>query len=134
LLVPNKKPKPSSNLIIAVNPFNMTLSDQDFREEYKPIQIPASYVINDSLENRAIFALATLGEAIGDEVFIKMKEFEPGIKEVTIKFIKQYLFTLYEKGLLKGDKKESSIRYNLSKIIDPNQGYVDPDLLSPGLD
>ena len=112
----------------------MTLSDQDFREEYKPIQIPASYVINDSLENRAIFALATLGEASGDEVFIKMKEFEPGIKEVTIKFIKQYLFTLYEKGLLKGDKKESSIRYNLSKIIDPNQGYVDPDLLSPGLD
>ncbi|MEJ7692315.1 hypothetical protein [Daejeonella sp.] len=112
----------------------MTLSDQAFREEFKPIQIPASYVLSDTLENRAIFALASLGEANGDEVFEKVREFEPGIKEVTIKFIKQYLFTLYEKGLLKGNKVGSSIRYNLSKITDPNEGYVDPDLLSPGLD
>lgn len=112
----------------------MTLSDQDFREEFKPIFIPASYDVTDTLENRAIFALASLGEANGDEVFDKMKEFEPGIKEVTIKFIKQYLFTLFEKGLLKGNKEGNSIRYNLSKITDPNEGYVDPDLLSPGLD
>ncbi len=112
----------------------MTLSDQDFREEFKPIQIPASYDVNDSLENRAIFALATLGEANGDEVFGKIREYEPGIKEVTIKFIKQYLFTLYEKGLLKGSKEGNSIRYNLSKITDPNKGYIDPNLLAPGLD
>ncbi len=112
----------------------MTLSDQAFREEFKPIHIPPSYDLSDSLENRAIFALASLGEANGDEVFEKIREFEPGIKEVTIKFIKQYLFTLYEKGLLKGNKVGSGIRYNLSKITDPNKGYVDPDLLSPGLD
>ncbi len=112
----------------------MTLSDQDFREEFKPIQIPASYDISDSLENRAIFALANLGEANGDEVFKKMRAYEPGIKEVTIKFIKQYLFTLYEKGLLKGTKEGSSIRYNLSKITEPNKGFVDPDRLAPGLD
>ena len=88
----------------------MTLTDQDFREEFKPIQIPASYDISDTLESRAIFALANLGEANGDEVFEKMKELDPGIKEVTIKFVKQYLFTLYEKGLLKGTKEGSSIR------------------------
>ncbi|SKB75843.1 hypothetical protein [Daejeonella lutea] len=112
----------------------MTLSDQQFREEFKPIVIPSSYDLSDSLENRAIFALASLGEANGDEVFEKIREYEPGIKEVTIKFIKQYLFTLYEKGLLKGNKEGSSIKYNLSKITDPNKGYVDPDLLAPGLD
>ena len=112
----------------------MTLSDKDFRDEYKPIKIPASYEITDSLENRAIFALASLGEANGDEVFEKIREFEPGIKEVTIKFIKQYLFSLYEKGLLKGNKEGSSIRYNLSKITEPNDGYIDPDRLAPGLD
>lgn len=112
----------------------MTLSDKDFRDEYKPIQIPASYKLSDSLEDRAIFALASLGEANGDEVFEKIREFEPSIKEVTIKFIKQYLFTLYEKGLLKGNKEGSSIRYNLSKITAPNEGYVDPDRLAPGLD
>jgi hypothetical protein len=112
----------------------MTLSDHDFREEFKPIAIPASYDLNDTLENRALFALASLGEANGDEVFGKMRAFEPNIKEVTTKFIKQYLFTLYEKGLLKGNKNGSSIRYNLSKITVPNDGYVDPDLLKPGLD
>lgn len=112
----------------------MTLSDKDFRDEYKPILIPASYELNDSLENRAIFALASLGEANGDEVFEKIREFEPNIKEVTIKFINQYLFSLYEKGLLKGNKEGNSIRYNLSKITVPNDGYVDPDRLAPGLD
>lgn len=112
----------------------MTLSDQDFREEFKPIQIPASYDPNDSLENRIIFALATLGEANGDEVFEKLREYEPDIKELNVKFVKQYLFTLYEKGLLKGHKVETSIRYDLSKITDPNKGYTDPELLAPGLD
>lgn len=112
----------------------MTLSDQDFREEFKPLHIPASYNVGDTLENRAIFALASLGEANGDEVFEKIREFEPAIKEVTIKFIKQYLFSLYEKGLLKGNREGSSIRYNLSKITSSNKGNVDPDLLSPGLD
>ncbi len=112
----------------------MTLSDQQFRDEFKPITIPSSYDLTDTLENKAIFALASLGEASGDEVFEKIREFEPNIKEVTIKFIKQYLFTLYEKGLLKGNKEASSVRYNLSKITDPNEGYVNPDLLAPGLD
>ncbi|MES2874082.1 MAG: hypothetical protein V4708_10195 [Bacteroidota bacterium] len=112
----------------------MAISDQDFREEFKPIQIPASYDLSDTLESRAIFALANLGEGNGDEVFKKMLELEPGIKGVTIKFIKQYLFTLYEKGLLKGVKEGNSIRYNLSKITEPNEGYVDPDKLAPGRD
>jgi hypothetical protein len=112
----------------------MTLSDKDFREEFKPIQIPASYDMHDSLENRVIFALASLGEANSDEVFSKLKEYEPGILEATIKFIKQYLFTLYQKGLLKGNKEGSSIRYNLGKITNPDQGYMDPDLPAPGPD
>ncbi|MBC7757481.1 MAG: hypothetical protein H7069_01385 [Phormidesmis sp. FL-bin-119] len=112
----------------------MTLSDKDFRKEFKPLQIPASYDISDTLENRTIYALASLGEANSDEVFKKMLEFEPNIQKVTIKFIKQYLFTLYEKELLRGNKEGNSIRYNLSKITKPNEGFVDPERLAPGLD
>lgn len=112
----------------------MTPSKKDFREEFKPLQIPASYDITDSLENRTVYALASLGEANSDEVFKKMLEFEPNIQKVTIKFIKQYLFTLYEKELLKGTKEGNNIRYNLSKITEPNKGNVDPDGLAPGLD
>lgn len=112
----------------------MSLSDQEFRESFKPLHIPSTYDVHDTLENRTIFALASLGEATGDEVFKKIKEYEPGIKEVTIKFIKQYLFTLYEKGLLKGQKDGPGVRYNLSKITHVNKGFIDPELLSPGLD
>ena len=112
----------------------MTPSEKDFREEFKPLQIPASYDITDTLENRTVYALASLGEANSDEVFRKMLEFEPNIQKVTIKFIKQYLFTLYEKRLLKGTKEGNSIRYNLSKITEPNKGNADPDRLSPNLD
>lgn len=112
----------------------MTPSEKDFREEFKPLQIPASYDITDTLENRTVYALASLGEANSDEVFKKMLEFEPNIQKVTIKFIKQYLFTLYEKGLLKGNKEGNSIRYNLSKITEPNKVNVDPDRLAPDLD
>ena len=112
----------------------MTPSEKNFREEFNPLQIPASYDITDSLENRTVYVLASLGEANSDEVFKKMLEFEPNIQKVTIKFIKQYLFTLYEKGLLKGTKEGNSIRYNLGKITEPNNGNVDPDGLAPSLD
>ncbi len=112
----------------------MTLSDQDFREEFKPLYIPPAYDTSDSLENRVIFALASIQEGSAEDVFRKLKQFDPGIQEVTVKFIKKYLFHLYDKGLLKGNKGDGTLIYNLSKITDPNKGYVDPDRLAPGLD
>ena len=112
----------------------MTLSDQDFREEFKPLHIPSSYDPGDSLENRVIFALASIEEGSAEEVFKKLRDFEPGIQEVTVKFIKKHLFHLFDKGLLKGNKGNGTLVYNLSKITDPNKGYVDPELLAPGLD
>lgn len=112
----------------------MTLSDQDFREEFKPIYIPASYDAGDTLENRVIFALASLEEGSAEQVFAKLKDFESGIQNVTLKFIKRHLFNLYDKGLLKGNKDNEKLIYNLSKITDSNTGYVNPELLAPGLD
>lgn len=112
----------------------MTLSDQDFREEFKPVYIPASYDVGDTLENRVIFALASLEQGSAEEVFTKLKEFEPGIQNVTLKFIKRHLYNLYDKGLLKGNKDNGELIYNLSKMTNSNKGYVNPDLLAPGLD
>ena len=110
----------------------MSTSDQDFREEFKPLHIPSSYNENDSEEDRVIFALANLGEGSAEEVSSKLKEF--GSADIRPERIEELLHHFYDKGLLKGNEESGTLVYNLSKITDPNKGYVDPDLLAPGLD
>src|SRR4051812_4828315 len=108
----------------------MALSDDDFREEYKPLHIPATYHPDDTQENKVIYALAQLGEATANEVIDKLEELESGVKnEQLIAFTKQVLSNLYDKGLLKGEERNGELHYNLSKITHANDGEVDPDLL-----
>ncbi len=59
----------------------MALSDEEFREEYKPIQIPSAYFTDDTQENKIIFALSELGEGTAAEVIGKLEELEPNIKD-----------------------------------------------------
>jgi len=113
----------------------MTATDQDFRDEFKPIHIPTSYHPSDTQENKIIYALAQLGDATADDVVSKLEEIEPGVKDEQLKAITcKVLDTLYEKGLLKGTDQGGIMHYNLSKITHANDGAVDPDLLAPGLD
>lgn len=113
----------------------MTRSDEDFREEYKPLQIPAAYHLDDTQENKIIYALAHLGTGTDAEVVDKLEELEAGIKsEQLIAITSQVLTHLYEKGLIKGEDIRGEMHYNLSKITRPNEGSVDPELLAPGLD
>jgi hypothetical protein len=113
----------------------MELSDEDFREEYKPLHIPAAYHPDDTQENKVIYALAQLGEATANEVIDKLEELETGIKnQQLIAFTNKVLTDLYDKGLLKGEEIQGEMHYNLSKITHANDGDVDPDLLAPGLD
>ncbi len=112
----------------------MALSDKQFREEFKPLAIPSSYNPNDSRENKVIYSLAMLGQGSSKEVIKKLEELEPGNKGASVsEDTEEILRNLYDKGLIKGNKLDGELRYDLSKITDPNQGFVDPKLLAPGL-
>ena len=113
----------------------MALTDEEFREEYKPLQIPAHYDAADTQENKIIYALAQLGEGTVTDVIAKLEILEPGITDEQLTAITKHVLThLYDKGLLKGTDEHGAMRYNLSKITQANDGAVDPDLLAPGLD
>ena len=113
----------------------MTLSDEQFREEFKPLQIPAVYSTEDEFTDKVLYALAQLGEATSHEVLAKLEELEPGIRnDLLFEKINEYLTGQFNKGLLNGGKKEGLVTFNLSKITQANEGSVDPDLLAPGVD
>ena len=113
----------------------MTLSDDSFREAYKPLHIPAHYDVHASEQDRVLFALAQIGMGTVTDVATEMAQLESGIDVDSFKVIAGDVLThLYELGLLKGSDSSGEMEYNLSKITHANDGSVDPDLLSPGLD
>lgn len=113
----------------------MTLSDEQFREEFKPLQIPAEFSVNDTQEDKILYALAVLEEATVKEVADKLEELQPGIRnEQLLDSTGGYLDQQFSKGLLNGGDKDGIMYYNLSKVTKTNEGSVDPDLLAPGLD
>jgi hypothetical protein len=113
----------------------MTLSDDSFREAYKPLHIPAHYDINDPEQDRVLFALAQIGKGTVTDVAAEMAQLETGVDMDSFKVIASDVLTyLYELGLLKGSEVNNEMEYNLSKITHANDGAVDPNLLAPGLD
>jgi predicted transcriptional regulator len=113
----------------------MVLSDEEFREAYKPLQVPAHFDPADSQENKIIYALAQLGECTADTVIGELEKLESDIADKQfIAFTKTALSGLYDKGHLTGHEKDGTIYYNLHKITQANGGGVNPDLLAPGLD
>lgn len=113
----------------------MTMTDDSFREAYKPLHIPAHYDIHDSEQDRVLFALAQIGKGTAANVATEMAQLEPGIDTESFKVIAGDVMNhLYEQGLLKGSQVSNEMEYNLSKITHANDGAVDPDLLAPGLD
>lgn len=113
----------------------MELTDEQFREEFKPLQIPSAFPENGNLEDKILFALAACGEAGVGEVCDKLVELEPSLetKELPEK-VSNYLTNAFDKGLLNGGERKEGRVFNLSKITHANKGAVDPDLLAPGLD
>ena len=113
----------------------MTMSDDKFREAYKPLHIPAHYDMHDSEQDRVLFALAQIGIGTANDVATEMSQLEAGIDVESFKVIAADVLThLYDQGLLKGSEINGEMEYNLSKITHANDGAVDPDLLAPGLD
>ena len=113
----------------------MSMSDEDFREAYKPLYIPAHYNIHDNVQNRTLFALAQIGIGTVTDVATEMAQLEDGIDVESFKVIAEEVLTrLYEQGLLKAHEINGEMEYDLSKITQANDGAVDPNLLAPGLD
>ena len=92
----------------------MSTTDQDFREEFKPLHIPSSYNNADPEEDRIIFALATLGEGTSEEVFAQLRELDPGINNLNPESVEVLLNHFYDKGLLKGNDENGKL-----------EGYLD---------
>ena len=113
----------------------MALTDKQFREEFKPLHVPASYVESATQQDKILFALAQLGEATGEEVLVKLGELDPGINDPQmIEGTEEFLKAAFDKGLLNGGERNGRMHYNLNKVTSANEGAVDPDLLTPGLD
>ncbi|MBC7745572.1 MAG: hypothetical protein H7096_10755 [Flavobacterium sp.] len=103
----------------------MTLSDQEFREEFKPLHVPASFHPENLIEDKIVFALAQISEGNSTQVIEKLEELEPGIKnEQLIQKVTEFLKDKFDKGLLNGSAKDGQNYYNLSKITNPNKGSV----------
>lgn len=113
----------------------MSISDEAFREVFKPLYVPANYVANDSDENKIVYALAQLGEATPDEVALELSRIDHSVDTERVKMIAlSILNDLYSKGLISGSEVAGAMQYNLNKITEANDGAVNPDLLAPGLD
>lgn len=111
------------------------MNDQQFREAYQPLQVPAHFDQKSDLAEQTLFALAQLGKATADEVVIKLKEMRNANDEKSfVAGVHQLLTEWYEKGLIAGIEENSELQYSLQKITESNDGKVNPDLLAPGLD
>lgn len=101
----------------------MKLSDEEFREEYKPLHIPSHFEVQDTQQNKAIYALAQIGEGTADGVLKELETLQPGIvNEQITALVKTILADLFDKGLLKGEEHHGQMHYNLSKITEANDG------------
>ncbi len=113
----------------------MSISDQEFREEFKPLHIPSHYDKNDTEQNKIVFALAQIGEGTAEAVKNELAKLD---NTINLEYFKTAsaatLMHLFDKGLIKGDDIDGETHYNLSKITHANDGEVNPDLLAPGLD
>lgn len=106
----------------------MTLTDEEFREEYKPLHVPAHYDTADTLQNKMIFALAEIGDGTAEDVIAELEKLEPGVgDEQNRAFVKTTLASLFDHGHLTGSEKKGHMNYNLSKITQANDGKTEPN-------
>jgi hypothetical protein len=111
------------------------MTDKEFREEYKPLQVPAHFDAEADISEQTLYALGQLGSATADEVSTKLKELHNNDagKDI-IAAVHLILTEWHTKGLIAAADENGGLRYSLQKITEANDGHVNPDLLAPGLD
>lgn len=106
----------------------MSISDEEFREEFKPLHIPAHFKDAITEQDKVVFALAQIGRGTAADVNKQLLNNGSNINAEAV------LTHFFNKGLIKGEEDNGVMNYNLSKITHGNDGAVNPGLLAPGLD
>jgi hypothetical protein len=113
----------------------MSISDESFREAFKPLHIPAHYQDANNDQDKVVYALAQLGQGSADDVTAKLAQLDNSlIIETFTPVAASILNNLFDKGLIKGALIAGKTHYDLSKITEANDGAVNPDMLATGLD
>jgi hypothetical protein len=111
------------------------MTDEEFREQHKPLQVAASYQEAQTVSDKIIFALADIGEGTSEDVIRHLEQLDPEADHKNmIAETHRVLTELYEGGRVTGHEENGDLVYNLHKITQANDGSVNPDLLAPGLD
>jgi len=111
------------------------MTDEQFREEHKPIHVPAHFADAQTPTDKVIFALADQGEATAEQIIRRLEELEPSAEDKPlIAGTRQLLNELSNKGAISLIERNGELVYHLHKITRANDGTVDRDLLAPGLD
>jgi len=91
----------------------------------QPLQVPARYEAEGSIEEQVVFALADLGEGTAVEVAEHWLALDPGLSLETCRTrSEQVLADLHEKGLVNASEGPP-LRYNLVKETRPHRGRVE---------
>jgi hypothetical protein len=101
------------------------MDDTEFKDQYKPIPVPARFTDANRLQDQVIFALAENGQGTADEITKTLESLIPDApnKEV-IANVHHVLSGLYEKGLIAGRESNGNLIYSLQKITQANSGKV----------
>jgi hypothetical protein len=101
------------------------MTDQEFHNQYKPVEVPDSFVNASNVQEQVIFALAQVGKGKAVDVVKELKTLntEQTNKEI-IAETHQVLTELFDKGLIAGHDEDGSLVYSLQKITEANSGEV----------
>ena len=91
-------------------------SDEQFRDEFKPLHVLAYFDPNDSKQDQVVFALAQIGSGSAEDVILELSKHQSVIDPVP------YLSVLFDKGLIRGEEIGGVMHYDLGKITIPNSG------------
>ena len=111
------------------------MNDKEFREHYKPMQVPARFDSKAPLQQQVLFALAHLGRGTADDVIKELSALRcVDVKITESDKIGSMLNEWFDEGLLTGSVEGDGTCYSLEKITHANDGSIDPKKLAPGLD
>ena len=111
------------------------MTDEEFREQHKPLQVAASYEEARNVNEKIIFALADIGEGTAEDVIRHLEQLVPEADHKNvIAETHRVLTELFENGRVTGHEENGDLVYNLHKITQANDGSVNPEFLAPGLD
>jgi hypothetical protein len=111
------------------------MTDEQFREEHKPIHVPAYFADAETPAGKVVFALADLGAATAEQIIRRLEELGSDVPDKPlIADIRQLLDELTDKGAISAIDRQGELIHNLHKITRANEGAVNQDLLASGLD